>query len=419
MEWACQQAGHGGRGEGGSQRAYSAGSAWWGRCRLNAQAGVCMWPALRSKQKPKSNQKPQRQKATSVGAAQGAAHRRGIREDEAEPDRVVRDVDALACAGRAARLLECLALRRTPKEMQLGSRPHAGLGASTAARTRHTGIAEPVLPLRASFIGHRAQSHSHEQRSGHAPRVSVCLDLSRNLAVGRFFAAGPLRIAKKTIVSSTIATLITTSGSISIALRRLPSCGRWCLPLHGNGLGRDLQENLDNKTMLEIAPSPKITRRCKRAGRGRRRRAHRNAGAQGMKRRSLDASKQTDSTWHYSEDRRAVVAAWAHSGMQGWRPAMEDAVVTVSPTRPAHWSCCPSVAAAVVPLGEALACLPLQRRPVFRIPPSRRAKREPAQAEDAFRGLVSSPPTCAPRRAPIICQARQRSGFPRPPAAQT
>ena len=47
-----------------------------------------------------------------------------------------------------------------------------------------------------------------------------------------------------------------------------------------------------------------------------------------MKRR-LTTAKQTDATWHYSDDRRQVLSAWAHSGMQGWRPSMEDAVVAV------------------------------------------------------------------------------------------
>jgi hypothetical protein len=64
-----------------------------------------------------------------------------------------------------------------------------------------------------------------------APRVTVCLDLSRNLAVGRFLAAGPLRMAKKAMVRSTIDTLITTIGSISIAAARLRLGSALCVCL--------------------------------------------------------------------------------------------------------------------------------------------------------------------------------------------
>lgn len=43
--------------------------------------------------------------------------------------------------------------------------------------------------------------------------------------------------------------------------------------------------------------------------------------------RRLEATKQTEAAWHTSEERRRVVMAWAHSGMQGWRPTMEDDTV--------------------------------------------------------------------------------------------
>ena len=49
---------------------------------------------------------------------------------------------------------------------------------------------------------------------------------------------------------------------------------------------------------------------------------------QAMKRR-LDATKQTSSWVNQTDERRQVVSAWSHSGMRGWRPTMEDSVVTV------------------------------------------------------------------------------------------
>jgi hypothetical protein len=68
---------------------------------MNRLKQACGPPALETKRQHKERKQSARQPGLPCGsvAAQGAAHRCGVREDKAEPDGVVRDVGALACAG--------------------------------------------------------------------------------------------------------------------------------------------------------------------------------------------------------------------------------------------------------------------------------------------------------------------------------